>query len=124
MVDLFLDTHPYNAGTTASDALKMGLPILTLDGNSFNSREASNIVSAVSMPEMIVESQNEYESIAVELATNPKKFKVVKDKLVDNLPNAPLYNTRLFAKNIESAFKTMFERYHQGLDPDHIYIED
>ena len=124
LADLFLDTFPYNAGTTASDALKMGLPILTLNGNSFNSREASNIVSAVNMPEMIVESQNEYESLAVELATNPKKFKVVKDKLVDNLPNAPLYNTPLFAKNIESAYKTMFERYHQGLDPDHIYIED
>jgi predicted O-linked N-acetylglucosamine transferase (SPINDLY family) len=76
------------------------------------------------MHEMIVESQNEYESLAVELATNPKKFKVMKDKLVDNLPNAPLYNTGLFAKNIESAYKTMFERYHQGLDPDHIYIED
>ena len=124
LADLFLDTFPYNAGTTASDALKMGVPILTLNGSSFNSREAANIVSAVNMPEMIVESQNEYESLAVELATNPKKFKVMKDKLVDNLPNAPLYNTRLFAKNIESAYKTMFERYHQGLDPDHIYIED
>ena len=124
LADLFLDTFPYNAGTTASDALKMGLPILTLNGNSFNSREASNIVGAVNMPEMIVESQNEYESLAEELATNQKKFKVIKDKLVDNLPNAPLYNTRLFAKNIESAYKTMYERYHQGLDPDHIYIED
>jgi len=124
LADLFLDTFPYNAGTTASDALKMGLPILTLNGNSFNSREASNIISAVNMPEMIVESQVEYESLAVELATNPKKFRFMKEKLVDNLPNAPLYNTRLFAKNIESAYKTMFERYHQGLDPDHIYIED
>jgi len=124
LADLFLDTFPYNAGTTASDALKMGLPILTLKGNSFNSREAANIISAVNLPEMITASQEEYEFLAIELAKNPMKYRTIKDKLVDNLPNAPLYNTRLFAKNIESAYKTMFERYHQGLDPDHIYIED
>ena len=122
--DLFLDTFPYNAGTTASDALKMGLPILTLKGNSFNSREAANIISAVNLSEMITVSQEEYESLAIELANNPMKLKAIKDKLVDNLPNAPLYNTRLFAKNIESAYKTMFETYHQGLDSDHIYVED
>ena len=124
LADLFLDTFPYNAGTTASDALKMGLPILTLKGNSFNSREAANIISAVNLSEMIAASQEEYESLAIELAKNPMKYRTIKDKLVDNLPNAPLYNTRLFAKNIESAYKTMFERYHQGLDPDHIYVED
>jgi len=122
--DLFLDTFPYNAGTTASDALKMGLPILTLNGNSFNSREAANIISAVNLSEMITASQEEYESLAIELANNPMKYRAIKDKLVENLPNAPLYNTRLFAKNIESAYKTMFEKYHQGLDTDHIYVED
>ena len=124
LADLFLDTFPYNAGTTASDALKMELPILTLNGNSFNSREAANIVNAVNLPEMIVESQDEYESLAVDLANNPKKFKIIKHKLVDNLANAPLYNTSLFAKNIELAYKIMFDRYHQGQDIDHIYVED
>ena len=124
LADLFLDTFPYNAGTTASDALKMGLPILTLNGNSFNSKEAANIVNAVNLPEMITTNQEEYESLAIELTNNPKKFRIIKEKLVDNLPNAPLYNTRLFAKNIESAYKTMYERYHQGLGPDHIYIDD
>ena len=102
----------------------MGLPILTLKGNSFNSREAANIISAVNLSEMITVSQEEYESLAIELANNPMKYRAIKDKLVENLPNAPLYNTRLFAKNIESAYKTMFETYHQGLDSDHIYVED
>ena len=124
LADLFLDTFPYNAGTTASDALKMGLPLLTIKGDSFNSREAANIVNAVNLPEMVTSSQEEYELLAIELANNPKKFSIIKEKLVDNLSTAPLYNTDLFARNIESAFKTMFERYHQGLDNDHIYIED
>ena len=122
--DLFLDTFPYNAGTTASDALKMGLPILTLNGNSFNSKEAANIISAVNLSEMITTSQEEYESLAVELANNPMKYRTIKDKLVDNLSDAPLYNTRLFAKNIESAYKTMFDRYHKGLDHDHIHVKN
>ena len=124
LADLFLDTFPYNAGTTASDALKMGLPLLTLKGDSFNSREAANIVNAVNLPEMVTSSQEEYESLAIELANNPNKFRVIKEKLVDNLSKAPLYNTNLFAKNIESAYRTMFERYHQGLDKDHIYMAD
>lgn len=124
LADLFLDTFPYNAGTTASDALKMGLPILTLNGNSFNSREASNIINAVNLPEMITTSQEEYESLAIDLANNRKKMRILKEKLVDNLPNAPLYDTQLFAKNIESAYKVMYDRFHRGLGPDHIYIED
>ena len=74
LADLFLDTFPYNAGTTASDALKMGLPLLTLKGDSFNSREAANIVNAVNLPEMVTSSIEEYESLAIELANNPNKF--------------------------------------------------
>ena len=124
LCDLFLDTFPYNAGTTASDAIKMGLPIITIEGKSFNSREAANIVNSVNLPEMIVANQEEYESLAIELGNNPKKLKMIREKLVDDLPNAPLYNTRLFAKNIESAYKTMFDRYHQGLTPDHIFEEE
>ena len=91
LADLFLDTFPYNAGTTASDALKMGLPLLTLKGDSFNSREAANIVNAVNLPEMVTSSKEEYESLAIELANNPNKFRVIKEKLVDNLSKAPLY---------------------------------
>ena len=122
--DLFLDTFPYNAGTTASDALRMGLPLLTINGNSFNSREASNIVNAVNLPEMITSSQEEYESLAIELANNPKKFRIIKEKLADNLPSAPLFDTPRFTKNLESAYKIMHERYHDGLKPDHIYVEE
>ena len=124
LVDLFLDTHPYNAGTTASDALRMGLPLLTINGSSFNSREAASILKSVNLSEMIASSTEEYESLAIELANNSKKYELLKKKLAKNLQNAPLYNTSLFAKNIESAYKTMFEKFNQGLDKDHIYINN
>jgi protein O-GlcNAc transferase len=122
VADLFLDTLPYNAGTTASDALRMGLPVLTLKGNSFNSREAASVIDALHMPELITTTQDQYESLAIELATDPEKLKVIKDKLVANLSTAPLYNTPLFTRNLESAYKEMYERYQKGLEPDHIYV--
>ena len=123
VADLFLDTAPYNAGTTASDALRMGLPVLTLKGNSFNSREASGVIGALNLYELITNSQKEYESLAVEIANNPEKLKNIKDKLVSNLKTGPLYDTPLFTKNLEAAYKKMYERHHKGLKPDHIYLD-
>ena len=121
--DLFLDTHPYNAGTTASDALKMGLPLITMKGKSFNSREAASILTSINLPELITNTPEEYEALAIELATNPDKLKAIKDKLESNLSTAPLFDTPLFTKNLESAYTQMYERYHEGLEPDHIYVE-
>ena len=123
VADLFLDTQPYNAGTTASDALRMGLPLLTMIGESFNSREAASIINALNLPELITNTSEEYEALAIELATNPEKLKIIKDKLVNNLSTAPLYNTPLFTKNLESAYTEMYERHHKGLEPDHIYVD-
>ena len=123
VADLFLDTHPYNAGTTASDALRMGLPVLTCIGNSFASRMAASLLNAVNLPELIATTQEQYESLAIELATDPEKLKIIKDKLVDNLPTAPLYDTPLFTRHLESAYLSMYDRYQNGLDPDHIYVE-
>jgi predicted O-linked N-acetylglucosamine transferase (SPINDLY family) len=121
--DLFLDTLPYNAGTTASDALKMGLPMLTLKGQSYQARMGASILSALNLPELITNTSEEYEALAIELATNPEKLKIIKDKLVNNLSTAPLYNTPLFTKNLESAYTEMYERHHKGLEPDHIYVD-
>jgi len=123
VADLFLDTLPYNAGTTASDALRMGLPVLTCMGNSFASRVAASVINAVNLPELITTTQEQYESLAIELATNPEKLKIIKDKLVNNLPTAPLYDTPLFTRHLESAYLTMYDRCQNGLDPDHIYVK-
>ena len=123
VADLFLDTLPYNAGTTASDALRMGLPVLTCMGHSFASRVAASLLNAVNLPEMITTSQEQYESLAIDLAMHPEKLKTIKDKLANNLLTAPLYDTPLFTKHLESAYMTMIDRYQQGLDPEHIYVE-
>ena len=123
VADLFLDTQPYNAGTTASDALKMGLPMLTLKGQSYQSRMGASILNAVNLPELIANTPEEYEATAIEIATNPDKLKAIKKKLARNLSEAPLYNTVLFTKNLETAYTEMYEKYHKGLEPDHIYVE-
>ena len=124
VADLFLDTLPFNAGTTASDALRMGLPVLTCMGSSFVSREAASVINAINLPELITTTQEQYESLAIELATDPEKLKIIKDKLTDNLSKAPLYDTPLFTQRLESAYRKMYDRYQHGLDPDHIYVED
>ena len=123
LADLFLDTLPYNSGTTASDALRMGLPVLTCMGSSFASRMAASVINAINLPELITSTQEQYESVAIELATDPEKLKIIKDKLADNLATAPLYDTPLFTRHLESAYLTMYDRYQQGLDPEHIYVE-
>ena len=122
VADLFLDTLPYNAGTTASDALRMGLPVLTCQGHSFASRVAASLLNAVNLPELITTSQEQYESLAIELAMHPEKLKSIKDKLTGNLPTALLYDTPLFTRHLESAYLTMVGRYHKGLVPEHIYV--
>ena len=120
--DLFLDTSPYNAHTTASDALKMGLPVLTYIGKSFASRVAASLLKAVNLPELITTTQEEYESLAIKLATDSKKMKIIKNKLVDNLSTSPLYNTSLYIQHLEVAYLTMYKRYQNGLNPDYIEI--
>jgi protein O-GlcNAc transferase len=120
--DLFLDTLPYNAGTTASDALWVGLPVLTLMGRSFASRVAASLLNAIGLPELITNTQEEYEALAVELAMNPKKLANIKLKLANNRLTTPLFDTPLFTKNLESAYIKMYERYQADLQPDFISI--
>jgi predicted O-linked N-acetylglucosamine transferase (SPINDLY family) len=120
--DLFLDTFPYNAGATASDALWAGLPVLTLMGQSFASRMAASILNAIGLSELITTTQKEYEALAIELAINPQKLADIKYKLETNRLTASLFDTPLFTKNIETAYIRMVERYHADLEPEHINI--
>ena len=120
--DLFLDTFPYNAGTTASDALWAGLPVLSLIGQSFASRVAASLLNAIRLPELITNTQEEYESLAIDLALSPNKLADIKSKLANNRLAASLFDTPLFAKNIETAYIKMLERYQADLQPDHITI--
>jgi predicted O-linked N-acetylglucosamine transferase (SPINDLY family) len=122
--DLFLDTLPCSAHTTASDALWAGLPVLTCMGESFASRVAASLLFAIGLPELVTETTNEYEALAIELATNPAKLKAIKDKLASNRLTTPLFNTALFTKHIEVAYTEMYERNQADLFLDHIYIKD
>ena len=120
--DLFLDTLPYNAHTTTSDALWSGLPVLTLIGQSFASRVAASLLNAIGLPELITNTQEQYETLAVGLAQNPQKLAEIKLKLTNNRLIAPLFDTPLFTKNLEDAYIKMYERYQSDLEPDHIVI--
>lgn len=122
LADLFLDTFPYNAHTTASDALWAGLPILSLAGNAFPSRVASSLLSSVGLNELITQSGTEYQALAIELALNKEKLSLIRNKLIQNRLNTPLFDTELFTKNIETAYLIMYEKYKKKLIPDHIVV--
>jgi predicted O-linked N-acetylglucosamine transferase (SPINDLY family) len=121
--DLFLDTFPYNAGTTASDALWAGLPVLTLKGNSFASRIASSLLTAINLPELITESECDYEMKAIELANSPSKVEAIKNALLEQRGSCPLFNTKLFTKHLEKAYQKMIVRHEANLPPDHIQVD-
>ena len=120
--DLFLDTWPYSAHTTASDSLWAGLPVLTLMGESFASRVAASLLNAIGLPELITNTQEEYEALAIGLAKNPHKLSDIKLRLANNRSSAPLFDTPLFTKNLEAAYIKLHEHYQAGLEPKHISI--
>jgi len=124
VADLFVDTLPYNAHTTASDALWVGLPVLTCTGESFASRVAASLLNAIELPELITTTQEQYEATAIELATNPEKLKAIKYKLERNRLTTALFDTPRFTKHIEAAYKQMYERYQADLPPNNIYVKN
>jgi predicted O-linked N-acetylglucosamine transferase (SPINDLY family) len=115
--DLFLDTLPYNAHTTASDALWAGLPVLTRAGASFPSRVAGSLLSAVGLPDLITSDAGEYEAAALALARDPARLAEVKARLAANLRTAPLFDTRRFARDLETAYRRMWDLAVSGQAP-------
>ena len=120
--DLFLDTLPYNAGTTASDALWAGLPVLTCVGESFAGRVGASLLTAVGLPELIAATPEEYEELAVALAGDPRRLAGIRATLTGKLRTAPLFDTTSSARHLEAAYARMYDRYHAGSAPDHIRI--
>jgi predicted O-linked N-acetylglucosamine transferase (SPINDLY family) len=117
LADLFLDTLPYNAHTTAIDALWAGVPLLTLEGNSFAGRVAASALEAAGLPELIASTADEYEAAALRLARDPEALAALKAKLAQNRLTCPLFDTASFARHLESAFVTMWERQQRGEPP-------
>ena len=122
LADLFLDTIPYNAHTTACDALFVGLPVLTCLGSAFPGRVAASLLNAVGMPELITQTMEEYEKLALHLAHNPDKLANIRKKLQVNLAASQLYDTGGYCRNLEAAYTVMWERYQHGQEPAAIEI--
>ena len=123
LADLFLDTLPCNAHTTASDALWMGLPLLTCQGKAFAGRVAASLLHAVGVPELIASNLEEYQTLALKFARDPALLAKIKTKLAQNRNTYPLFNTDRFARHIEAAFTTMWETWQHGEAPKSFSIE-
>ena len=122
--DLFLDTLPYNAHTTASDALWAGLPVITLTGSTFPGRVATSLLKSIDLPELITSSSAAYENLAIDLANNPERLGQIKQQLDRNRLTAPLFDAPLFTKNMEAAYTAMHQGNLAGLPPEHIDLKN
>jgi len=115
--DLFLDTLPYNAHTSASDALWAGLPVLTIAGPTFAGRVAGSLLHAIGLPELVCSSLEEYERLALRLARDPELLGLYRTRLHENRDSFPLFDTDRFRRHIEAAYRIMWDRHEKGLPP-------
>jgi len=114
LVDLFLDVFPYTSGTTASDALWAGCPLLPLVGQTMVSRMSGSLVRAAGLPELLTYTVDEYVEKAIELAENPMILNDMKVKLLTNRFAAPLFDTKNFVKYLEAAYEQMAKQAFSG----------
>ena len=122
LADLFLDTFPYGAHTTANEALFSGLPIITIIGESFQSRVCSSLLTTIGLKELITNSYKEYENLAINIAKNTQKLQSIKENLKMNIKNSPLFKSKFYTENLEKAYIDIYERHNNNLEPEHIYI--
>ncbi len=123
LADLFIDTFPYNAHTTCSDALWVGLPVITLMGQSFASRVGASLLNAIGLKGLIAKTEKEYENLAIKLATKSEILKKTKKKLEKNKTTQSLFNTKLYTLNIELAYTKIYKNYHSNLPEKNIEIK-
>ena len=112
--DLFLDTLPYNAHSTACDALWTGLPVVTCAGNAFAGRVGASMLKAAGLPELVTTSLEDYEALALKLATEPALLPSIRRKLEDNRSTCPLFDGDRFRRHVEDAFTTMWDIHRRG----------
>ncbi|MEC8821227.1 MAG: hypothetical protein VYA08_10065, partial [Pseudomonadota bacterium] len=121
--DLFLDTFNYNAGAIANDALWSGLPVLTLQGQSYVARMASSLLTAINLSELIAGTEDDYEQLALNLVGNPEKLESIRTRLNSRRDDSLLFDTEQFTKDIETAYRQMYNRYFNGKNPAPLVIE-
>tara|TARA_B100001989_G_C24220928_1_gene307818 strand:- start:177 stop:542 length:366 start_codon:yes stop_codon:yes gene_type:complete len=109
LADLFLDTFPYNAHTTGRDAFRVGLPMITLSGNTFASRVLSSILSSNNLKELIANDLKNYENLAAELGKNKEKYLKLRRKFEERSKNSELFDNVKFTKNLENVYKNLLK---------------
>jgi protein O-GlcNAc transferase len=117
LADLFLDTFNVNAHTTASEALWAGLPIVTMAGKGSTSRAAASLLTAVGLPELITQTEKDYETLILQLANHPEQLTQIRQKLADNRLSTPLFDTELYTKHLEDGYQQAYQRYFDGKLP-------
>jgi protein O-GlcNAc transferase len=123
LADLFLDTRPVSAHTTASDALWAGLPLLTCTVEAFAARVAASLLHAIGLPDLITDNLRDYESMASRLASTPALLAELRSRLERNRGTHPLFDTPRYRRYLESAYTGMWERYQRGEPPASFAIE-
>ena len=124
LADLFLDTFPVNAHTTASDALWAGCPVLTLAGETFASRVAGSLLRTLGLPELVTRSFEDYRAMALQLAGNADLLAGLRARLEENRKGSPLFDAGQFARNLERAYTTMWEIHAAGEKPRAFNVSD
>jgi predicted O-linked N-acetylglucosamine transferase (SPINDLY family) len=117
IADLFLDTLPYNAHTLASDALWCGCPVITCAGGTFAGRVAASLLQAIGLPDLVTQTLTDYETLALQLALDPDRLRAIRVELAANRLTTALFDSRRFARHLESAFETMWRMHLAGLPP-------
>jgi predicted O-linked N-acetylglucosamine transferase (SPINDLY family) len=123
LADLFLDTLPYNAHTTASDALWAGLPVLSCRGSTFAGRVASSLLRAAGLPDLITENLADYEALALALAQDAPRLAALRSRLAQNRSTSLLFDTDRQRRHIEAAYGTMWTRWRGGETPESFNVE-
>jgi predicted O-linked N-acetylglucosamine transferase (SPINDLY family) len=121
-IDVFLDSFPYGGHTTARECLMLGIPILTLKGNSFQSRVASSLLYTLEMPELVMESIEHYEEYALYLYNNPENLKKIKEKLILSVNKCKGFDIQIYVKALEKAYKKIYDNCQKKLLPENLYI--
>jgi predicted O-linked N-acetylglucosamine transferase (SPINDLY family) len=122
--DLFLDSLPCNAHTTASDALWAGLPLITCAGAVFGARVAASLLQAVGLPELVTRDLEAYEALGLSLAREPARLAALRQRLADNRARAPLFDTARTTRAIEAAYRQMLAGWQDGEGPQHFAVEE
>ena len=122
VVDLVLDTFPYNAHTTCSDALRMGIPVLTLKGKSFASRVATSLLTSMNLEELVTENLKDYEEMALKISNNQDVLKNLKNKILENKINSNVFKPQVYTDNMEKCYKKIYQNYVDGFRPQNLTL--